>query len=419
MKRIIAGPLFILFLLGAAPALLFSGQIHVTYFGLADAWQASGQAVLATVAGDINSRNAFPYTVDKLWRSPSPVSFKLMRALKQGERRRGKLYTGLVWTNPDESPVDNLLWGHLTSGSIFRGGRVILFPKGPNLFWAMPVTDDIIRKLDALEKEGNLRSLLEGATDSSLLEALSDIDLWGDAVRRLEEKGMLSPYVLLTNRLPSENTSLARHYAEGLAPAERESFFLSCGRQMHLLPESARREVLTMLINNSGNVSGKETAVFLKFLSKLDLSLPANLDQYGYYLAVLDELQFSMAVSGEMDSSLLPRPGDFAKNLSFYTENREPYASYEDAIESITGKLPRAERTILVSLLFGSISGTPFSDYYLGNCDAFLLKICLDWAIREPSPAYMPGIASIPLKDFKDKTSCRETAARMLSAAAA
>lgn len=396
---------------------LFPGQISVSWFGVGEAWNAAQKVILATVTNKINNRNRFAFTVEKLWEGPSPVSFKGISAMKPGEKRRGTLYTGIPWTDPEVPTVDNRLWGYMSADEIVPGERVLLFPNGPASFWAIPATEQAVRKLDTLAKYGDLDVMLEGATDSRLLEALSDIDLWALAARFLMEKGKLSPYVLLTNRLPCDERSLAFRYVDTLSFSEKRNFFTNCGRQRYLLPDYAQREVLLLLANYYKDLTDSEVAVLIQFLSKLDLSIPENLDQYGYYLALLDSLDIAISELMNSNAESLPGSGELSANLAAYAKNREPFATYENSFESIVGKLPQSERVVLITTLFAAITDTPFADYYLGNCDAFLLNLCLDWALKEPAAQYLPGIASIPLADFKDKAACKETTALMLSAA--
>lgn len=196
MCRFIPIPLVAALCLCTPPAV--AGQLHIRWFGLSEVAQHGGYAVKGTVSKVEVTRGWIEVLVRRTWRrDPAKAP-----GLKPGTTFRARLYPGVKWTDPRESPIDQRLIGSVRIGGLKPGQELLLAPLGGGKptrtqFEVVPWTRRSAVRLDVHFTARGVQTYRKSSV-ADLRRDLADWDLFSVAYQELSRRKALTAKALLS-----------------------------------------------------------------------------------------------------------------------------------------------------------------------------------------------------------------------------
>lgn len=171
-----------------------AGQLFTDYYGLVTALQNSGPIILGTVVAVDTAKGSLTLLVKKYWTKPvSSFTSKTNHTLEVGQSLNLTINQGIEWTDPNESPIDQRLYGHLNFKTVKKGEDVIL--AGDELLAPTPTILDRLTRISSAQFKTDYP---EKMTESVLISDLEDFDLSPKAFKELLRRKKADLKTLMT-----------------------------------------------------------------------------------------------------------------------------------------------------------------------------------------------------------------------------
>lgn len=174
---------------------VFAGQLHIDRMGLRHAAKAGDALYIGVVESVTPPKNpkkrhdsAITFTIEKIVGTPAN------KAPAIGSTIPLSVYGGIVWDNPNKSPIDRRLQGAIAPK---KGERVIaVHAHGADTVELLPATEAQLRIVSILWDDA-ARTAWLASPDAMLGADLASEDLAAMAAAELEKRGTLSAALLL------------------------------------------------------------------------------------------------------------------------------------------------------------------------------------------------------------------------------
>ena len=276
-----------------------AGQLHVKWYGLSDVAK-NGLAVIGTVISISLTNNTLRFKVNKIfnrtgqephyWAQRKMVGRKSDVFFKKGETYTEsykvnivetqeveiEIYQGVVWDNPNKSPIDRRLSGYQQLTALRKGQEVVVVFSGKEVLTADSATlrklnlfynNDTIKVNDRVlfsigesspqfpekAKSNSIRTYEYGASESlsQLKKDLLDFDLKEMAKEALKSRNQLTAKLLLS--IASEEGGhwnvFSEHYSS-LSMDEKRDFMSKAIKQQRIQPNENEIVVLMKCMAN-------------------------------------------------------------------------------------------------------------------------------------------------------------------------
>ncbi len=258
-------------------SLVLVGQLHTQLYGLKDV--RKDEVRVGTLGAVKPPANA------KTKNREATVTFE------GGRAEQVMLYGGVVWTNPNKSPIERRLRGAVVPPA---GTRVIVVGQGT--VELLPADAVHLRKLELLFDDAARAKWIAGP-ESVLRADLDDPDLGELARAELSKRGLLT----IGDLLMGDERLLHRHY-DKLSPAERRKFLDAALPLAQAKPEARDRLFALGRAEPSPETIGALAPVFAlyapseeRWMSDARVALlnsiyrgPADLSPFADFLVVLN-----------------------------------------------------------------------------------------------------------------------------------
>lgn len=356
---------------------LFAGQLHVEGFGLkqvADAGDAIYIGVVESVTPPKNPKKSHDST----------ITFKVEKVVgastanvKPGGTIELTVYGGVVWDNPNKSPMDRRLDGAVVPK---KGARVIAVPAhGPRHVELLPATEERMRLVSILW-DAAARTAWLASPDAALSADLAFADLAPMAAAELAKRGTLTAASLLK----AERDFLFQH-AHAMAP-EAKLRFLTDATPLAQADPTVRDTVLRLAIYEP---RPSWIAAAAPLIALYDPSRKENERALGdMHLALV-------SVAGGVKDKRFPGPLDlspFADFLVGYEKHRPRHESSDDDLPMLTSHM---NATAKAALAVGFVEAARTSTFADGEYDHFLLWEAARLAKEAPDASLVGPMSKI------------------------
>lgn len=366
------------FLAAVEPA--YAGQLHVTYFDMAAIARQGGLALVSTVLS-VNlqeKRKKVRVRVEEVWIAHDEEEAYMMPLgsgdSDDGPYQPGKeyelpIYEGVVWTDPNESPIDFRVGGAIRVEDIQPQDRVVAV--NVHGWELLPRDSDMERKLEVFFTSDGTRRYVEDTDTAQLKRDLADTDFYLLAREALTGRNELTAEAILeaASRKVRPFNMLLHHYEE-LSGEEQAAFVEAAAEHYSRAPHpvamrdlievigrtspdaqeyrEAKSRLLLLLVKGSHSEKDKELADWMvqrfpEWLSRGDRVLLYHRSDKEFLDWLLDEdpkeREAALEVAGRMEEK---RRADLLERLLWGDMIREDDQSYGEAVALLAVLVPNA-----------------------------------------------------------------------------
>ncbi len=379
----------------------YAGQLHVETYGFAEVARVTGFALAATVLAVDAAKHSIKIIVRKIWVAPK----KEADEYRVGDTYDVPLYQGVVWTNPNKSPIERRLLGFLSLEDIKPGKYVIVAGNPPEAVADNPTNR---RKADILI--GAAEDYAKAASDKELAFDLHDEDLMQVAYDALKARGRLEARLIVENGNKATRAILINHHLLQLTPAETGQFLAAAHP---LFANGGNRPSLHDLIYT---LSNRMDTTFLAEMGELtdllDPNIPDDLGSAANAFSGLSRLFKTRTVA-------VPGTERFSEAFICYHATHPPYVQPEE-IPLFIAHLPEAAKMDFYKKMLASVFARTHKPLAKGDMfDQRFLKVVCDAVEAVPAREAVELLKLVDIDAvsvISDKRVAAETAARMAKA---
>ena len=359
---------------------VFAGQLHIDRMGLRHVAKA-GDALYIGVVESVtppkknqkkSHNSSITFTIEKIVGTPQG------KAPAIGSTIPLTVYGGIVWDNPNKSPIDRRLQGAVAPK---RGERVIAVDAhGANTVELLPATDANLRVVSILW-DAAARTTWLASPDAVLGADLATEDLAAMAAEELGKRGALTAAVLL-----KANDDFLFDHVHEMEAAPKLRFLTEAAPLAKADPKV--RDIVLRLATYEPRPGWIAAAAPIVAMAD-----PATKE--GEH-AIRDMHLALVIVSGGVKENRFPGPLDLSPFVDFllaYETHRPDYrSSGDDDLPKITAHLSaKAKAALAVGFLEGSRTSTDAD----GEYDDFLLHEAARLAKEAPDASILAPLAKI------------------------
>lgn len=374
-----------------------AGQLHVHLQTMSD-FVRFGYAVMGTVLSVNASKMIVRARIDKVWhKREEGFGYPSSRDHKPGQIVEFNIYGGVVWTDPNKSPIDMRVRGHLYIGEVTENQQVIFVPS--HGYEMIAASESNIAKLDLFYSENGIKGYMEKSSAEKLYADLKDIDLSGVALDAMCERNLLDPGAFLTLEA-RQLFDLGWSMRDKLDDERYDSWFRSLVRSKH------SPEQLKYLIDLS-----RETLVRDKLRSETKLELFQKLDLNDYDQAVYIKWDARETMEKHRNNPQEVSFDAIKTAIGFYLMYMEhqKFDDWQDKeglkhlLESLTDEDKIQTIKIIGSYVMGSAYAKKSGDGY----DDYLFDLFLELSEKYPSLEYLIEFEKIDLSGISKTSQSR------------
>lgn len=354
-------------------SLAFAGQLHVERFGLDDVARGGDAVALGVIeaTGLLTEKEkktsrdtTLELRVEQVWGASD--------VFEKGKVAKLRLYGGVIWDNPNKSPIERRLDG---AAGAMKGDRVIAVPHHGATVEVLPATEENLIAVRVLFDEAERAKWLASETPV-LQKALGRADLASLALAELDRRGALGPAQLLV----AEHQFLFDHVRQ-MEPA-RKRRFLDEATPLARNDAAIRDRVFQLAAYDP---KPETVGALVPLIAMYD---PAKKEDRRRF----DDVHFALAVTSKSEPGSTLDLSPFASFLIAYERTRPDHKRGDDDFERITRWLsPAAKAEVAIGFL-RTAHDTTFSGKEI---DEWILFEASRLTAEAPSASIVPALAAV------------------------
>ena len=377
----------------------YAGQLHVQWITLGEVAR-HGLAVLGTIVSIQASEQIVTIRIKRLWQRKDNADKNFISSLEsaysENTEHEFKIYTGVVWDNPHESPIDRRVPGALHLNEVKIGEDVVLVSSMGNEM--LPANQKTLKKLDLFFSDTALDEYVKTAPAEMLYADLNDLDLREPALDAICARKLLKPEAFLRlepRLLYMLGWELGNKVGHQLTAKEFNEWLLG---MIKAAKDTARREEINNILSESSFADKVGAQTRLALIESLDLSHTDEQYILGRYIR--DEFE---AWKATPDIERAKRTMDLA--LSFEAVRRDS-SSWNDMelLRVLNESLPRSSQIDMVKRIGRLVMTSRRAKESEQRFDDELFELFVAQVRQAPATAFLKELEAIDLSHI-EKTS--------------
>lgn len=379
-----------IFVVLCLPIDAWAGRLHIRWVTLGDIAR-NGLAVLGTVVSVCASTRIVEVRVKKIWRRKENEDLPTGIVETEDRVQKFRIYGGVVWKDPNKSPVDRRVRGKLALSEIKPGQDVIVVSNMG--YEVLPADSKNLQKLDLFFSDQALEHYKQSSPADVLYADLNDPDLWKPALEAMGARLLLEPRAFLALE-PHKISALGWILGAQLPAKEFDAWLAS---MIPAIEDAPRRLELVTLARDSSLADKVSLQTQLALIKTLDLADPDQQNVLSWY--VRDE---ATAVAEVPDSERAKHAVDFALQLAAVRSRSGDWEDFK-ALQKLNDSLPASDIVEINKRIGALVITSRLARDAKDRIDDGLFEFFLEQVKRAPSPHYLPELAGIDLS-FIPKT---------------
>lgn len=377
---------------------LAAGQLHVDYITLVDVAKWGQIIMLGTVVSIDAAKNKVQAKIKRYWRKEDTGNIVNVNDVDSPKNiQELRIYSGIVWTDPNKSPMDRRVMGAISVSEIKLGQDVIFIP---NMGYEMlPAKAETMEKLDLLYSPSSLAEYKTSAPAEKLYHDLKDNDMSAMALDTMCERNLLAPEAFLAVE-DWRMFQFGWEMRNKLSDEKYDAWFLS---MVHAV-QSMRQKIRLVDLARETLVAPKiRRSTYLTLLRSLDLADPDQSRYIEYFISEeSDEIK-------KHPESLRVETAEIAINfaLALMEKSKSIDSRQTDSLSTLLTAFPKEKRIVVIrkigSLVMTSQSAMQSNYKFDENLFDYFLKM-----VRAvPSLEYLPEFTKINIATIPDTSQAK------------
>ncbi len=422
-NKILPLALILCFFLTYSPSPACAGQLFTEHYGLLQVVEMSGLAILGSVVAINSKERKVTLLIKKIWHRPDKLPTLQVNIAKVDENGKNYLlieevtielsknldlniYTGVEWTDPNKSPLDHRLFGHLNLGEVKKGQDVIYAGKE-----LLPSNTEITGRLDRIFNTNFKSEYPNKAKKEELLSDLNDYSLAKVAFAELLERKSASLRTLMSLKNSELSLGLLPILFEKTKETTGATLFNEAKAEfLSDYPIEIKSAILYQLISQAKpEMLGSAASFVNHLLFSKQSKIEKSQETYFFNSGVDRGNEILRKVEGKFTPSNVASIGQLYWSLKLMQVTNPDVDTLEHSTEKLLTDQKSDIRNQFVSSGFNSLTQyLNFKNHELNERAKMIIGILVKLIVERPDDYYVASITQLPVesvKSLEDKTS--------------
>ena len=367
------------------PMEAWAGQLQIHFVTLGEI-ALHGAAYLGTVVSVYSSQQLVTVKIRKSWSSErSRDGVSNIDISDASYDREFKIYGGIVWDNPNRSPVDHRVRGSVPLSEVKPGQDIVVVSSRG--FEMIPADTHTVKKIELFFSPSELENYKKNAPEDTIYHDLKDADLSVPALEAMCARKLIATRAFLTLE-PHKMFDLGWKLGDCLSAREFDEWMSA----MIVDARSGQHRLKLIDLMRDSRHMGKTTpATQLALIKSLDLNDPDQQNALRWF--VQDEVA-TLAVAPNPERT----ESSAALALSL-AANRKDSASWEEyeSLRKLISTLPEIKQIEFIKQIGILVMTSHRAKAAKERFDDGLMNFFIEQVTRNPSIEYLPELETIDL----------------------